>query len=214
MSYRREKIIHCNDLNGLFVGVLSKALNWKQKLIYDSHEFAINDIPNQSYYSIKAKYFLEKILIRFADQVIVVSDSIANEYSRLYNIKKPNLILNCPAYIEQNKNDIFRQNLGIKHDQLIFLYQGGLSGGRGIEILLKAFELRAELDCVLVCMGYGPLEEMVKGYSSRNQNIFYHPAVAQNILLDYTSSADFGILFYEDSCLNHRFCSPNKIFEY
>ena len=30
----------------------------------------------------------------------------------------------------------------------------------------------------------------------------------------YTSSADYGILFYEDSCLNHRYCSPNKIFEY
>jgi len=34
------------------------------------------------------------------------------------------------------------------------------------------------------------------------------------VLLSYTSSADYGILFYEDTCLNHRYCSPNKIFEY
>jgi len=33
-------------------------------------------------------------------------------------------------------------------------------------------------------------------------------------LLDYTSSADFGILFYENNCLNHDYCSPNKMFEY
>ncbi len=214
IGYRREKIIHCNDLGGLFVGVFSKAFNPSQKLIYDSHEFAINDVPYQSYLSIKVKYFLEKFLIRFASQVIVVSDSIANEYSRLYKIKKPNLVLNCPAYIEQKKNDIYRQNFGIGSNQLIFLYQGGLSGGRGIEILLKTFELRTDHDCVLVCMGHGPLEGLVQNYANHNQNIFYHPAVSPINLLDYTSSADFGISFIEDVCLSYRYCLPNKLFEY
>lgn len=213
-KYGREQIIHCNDLGGLFVGVMSKTFNWSQKLIYDSHEFAINDIPNQSQLSIKIKYFIERFLIRFSDSVIVVSDSIANEYSRIYQIKKPHIVLNCPSYIDQFKNEIFRKKFGIRKNQIIFLYQGGLSEGRGIEVMLQAFEALSDDRCVLVCMGYGPLVSMVQSYASRQANIFYHPAVKHNLLLDYTSSADFGLLFYEDSCLNHRFCSPNKIFEY
>jgi glycosyltransferase involved in cell wall biosynthesis len=63
-------------------------------------------------------------------------------------------------------------------------------------------------------MGYGPLEGLVREESQTNETIFFHPAVTPHELLNYTSSADYGILFYEDTCLNHRYCSPNKIFEY
>ena len=196
------------------MGCLTKLTSPKVKINYDSHEYAINDIPNQSSLSIKLKYFLEKTLIRFADEVIVVSNSIANEYVRLYNIPKPHLVLNCPAYKEQVKKNFFRENLLIRDDQKIFLYQGGLSKGRGIELLLNAF---SELDSdknVLVCMGYGPLESLIKEKSDESKTIFFHPAVKTDVLLNYTSSADYGVLFYEDTCLNHRYCSPNKMFEY
>ena len=63
-------------------------------------------------------------------------------------------------------------------------------------------------------MGYGPLEELVKNASQEYVNIYFHKAVSPEVLLEYTSSADFGILFYENSCLNHYYCSPNKMFEY
>jgi glycosyltransferase involved in cell wall biosynthesis len=66
----------------------------------------------------------------------------------------------------------------------------------------------------LVCMGYGPLENLIKNKSRCSNNIYAHQAVPPDILLKYTSSADYGVLFYEDTCLNHRYCSPNKIFEY
>lgn len=206
--------LNCNDLNALPVGVFVKLLNSKVKLVYDSHEYAINDVPNQSILSIKLKYFLERMLIRYVDHVIVVSDSIANEYVKLYNVKKPYLVLNCPAYTDQAKKNIFRNKFNIKQDQRIFLYQGGLSKGRGIEMLLQAFMNRREDNCVLVCMGYGVLEHEVKEHEKNSHNIFFHPAVDQKELLDYTASADIGLLFYENSCLNHDYCSPNKIFEY
>lgn len=212
--YRKFDVLHCNDLNGLFVGFCCKLTRPKIIIVYDSHEFAINDVPNQSALSIKLKKMLEGFLIRFAHSVINVSDSIANEYSRLYNIPKPHLVLNCPAYHEQPKRNLFRENLGIRADQTIFLYQGGLSKGRGIELLLEAF---SDLDTdknVLVCMGYGPLEGLIQEKAQQQNTVFFHPAVSPDVLLNYTSSADYGILFYEDTCLNHRYCSPNKIFEY
>lgn len=212
--YNRHDVVHCHDLNTLFTGTLIKWLNKRVKLVYDSHEFAINDIPNQSWWSIKARYCLERFLIRRADEVIVVSDSIANEYARMYSIKKPHLVLNCPPYVEQVKKDLFRQRLGIRRNQVIFLYQGGLSKGRGIEVLLQAFEQSDDDRCVLVCMGYGPLEGLVREFAQRCPLIHHHPAAAQNVLLDHTSSADFGVSLIEDSCLSYRYCLPNKLFEY
>ena len=93
------------------------------------------------------------------------------------------------------------------------MYQGGLSSGRGIEILLDAFK-QIDDDSVIVFMGYGPLEDMIKKASEEYGNIYFYPAVSPDILLDYTSSADFGISTIEDSCLSYRYCLPNKMFEY
>jgi glycosyltransferase involved in cell wall biosynthesis len=97
-----------------------------------------------------------------------------------------------------------------------------LSGGRGIEILVETFKIlhtknqKSEIknDVVIVFMGYGPLETLIKASAKEYKNIYFHQAVSPDVLLDYTCSADFGILFYENNCLNHEYCSPNKMFEY
>ena len=213
--YHDSEIIHCNDLNALPVGYfIKKFYNKDVKIVYDAHEYEINDKPNESPLSIKIKYFLEKHLITSADKVITVSDAIAEAYTRLYDIEKPALVLNTPLYQHIEKKDIFREVFQIKREQTIFLYQGGLSKGRGIETLLDAFKRIEDDRSVIVFMGYGPLEEMIKSASKMHHNIYFHPAVTQEVLLDHTSSADFGILFYENSCLNHYYCSPNKMFEY
>lgn len=214
LHYRKVDISHCNDLNALPVGVMIKLMNRRCRVIYDAHEYEINDIPHQSKASIKMRYLLERFLIRFADEVITVSDSIAQAYADMYHIPKPHLVLNCPPYQSQSKQNLFREHLNIGREQTIFLYQGGLGRGRGIEILLRAFDAMEDNQNVLVCMGYGPLEDEIKQKADVSENIFFHPAVSPEHLLQYTASADFGILFYEDNCLNHRYCSPNKMFEY
>ena len=124
------------------------------------------------------------------------------------------LELNTPLYKEINKKDIFRETFNIPKDKTIFLYQGGLSSGRGIDILLDTFKLIDDDKSIMVFMGYGKLEEQIIKASNAENNIYFHQAVAPDILLDYTSSADFGISTIEDSCLSYRYCLPNKMFEY
>lgn len=214
-QYKKSDIIHCNDLNSLPIGVIiKKFFNKNAKIVYDAHEYEINDVPNQSQRSIKIKYYVEKFFIKYADKVITVSNAIADEYVKLYNIEKPALVLNTPPYKEIQKKNIFRETLDIKEDQTIFLYQGGLSHGRGIEILLETFKTIDDENAVIVFMGYGSLENMIKKTSKEYKNIYLHQAVSPNVLLDYTSSADFGISTIEDSCLSYRYCLPNKLFEY
>lgn len=214
-KYRNKTdIVHCNDLNTLSIGFLIKKLSKSQiKIVYDAHEYE-TERNGLAGISKRLNKWLEKSLICYADQVITVSESIANEYSRLYLIKKPHLVLNCPVFSDITDKDYFRETLKIRPNQNIYLYQGGLSKGRGIDILLDAFSSFDDDNNVLVCMGYGPLEKHIQEQSRQHRTIFFHPAVLPDILLNYTASADYGISFIEDTCLSYRYCLPNKLFEY
>lgn len=213
-EYKNSDILHCNDLNALPIGVIvKKFFNKNVKIVYDAHEYE-TEIDGLKGIQKTLTKKLEKFLIKYADSVITVSDAIANEYVKLYNIKKPTLVLNTPPYKEIEKKDIFRETFNIGNDKTIFLYQGGLSSGRGIEILLKAFKTSNDKKSVIVFMGYGSLEKMISEHVESCENIYFHKAVAPDVLLDYTSSADFGISTIEDSCLSYRYCLPNKMFEY
>ena len=213
-NYKNSDIVHCNDLNTLPIGVIiKKFFNKNAKIVYDAHEYETETFHLKGIEK-KIVKIIEKYLIKYADKIITVSDSIANEYVKLYNIEKPALVLNTPLFKNIEKKDLFREKLGIKKDKTIFLYQGGLSKGRGIEVLLDAFKDINDNKSVIVFMGYGPLEKVIQEASKKYHNIYFHPAVSPDILLDYTSSADFGISTIEDSCLNYRYCLPNKMFEY
>jgi glycosyltransferase involved in cell wall biosynthesis len=222
---KRKDIIHCNDLKALPVGFLVKKLfNSQVKIVYDAHEY-----ETQMYGLSKLdKFFafiIEKNLISSADVVFTVSDSIADEYKKLYGIAKPTLIFNTPVYKDvtgsSQDDNVFRLKFNIAENQKIFIYQGGFSKSRGIESILVAFDqlntdFKGEKDSlpVVVFMGYGILLPLVLQFSNRCPNIFYHPAVKINEVFDYTKCADFGILYTENSCLNNFYCMPNKIFEY
>lgn len=213
---RSFDILHCNDLDALPVGVMSKWLHLgRQRVVYDAHEFEIDCDGPATRRRIRAKARLEGALIHHADAVITVSASIAKAYRRIYRIKTPALVLNCPPYREMagtcNK---FREELGIRGDQKIFLYQGGLSPGRGIEKFLQVFAELPTEDIVVVFMGYGPLEGTIKAAAAHGKNVFYRPAVSPAELLDYTASADFGLVFIEKTCKSYAWCLPNKFFEY
>ena len=213
-KFRKTDIIHCNDLNALPIGVFIKIfVNRKARVVYDAHEYETERHSTPA----RLKPLLRKVegwLLRRVDKVITVSDSIAQEYAHLYHIAKPALVLNCPPFSAVPRQDRFRQTLGIGPEQTIFLYQGGLTGGRGIEMLLDAFAQFESDRIVLVVMGYGELESQIKAAAAKSRTIFFHPAVAPDILLNYTASADYGISCIEDSCLSYRFCLPNKLFEY
>jgi len=121
-NYHNSNIIHCNDLNTLPIGVIIKRFfNHNTKIVYDAHEYetetnGLNGISKRLYKR------LEKYLIKYADHVITVSDSIANEYVRLYQIEKPSLILNTPPLRQKiNKKDLFRKKFNITR-QRICLY--------------------------------------------------------------------------------------------
>jgi len=212
-QYKNTDILHCNDLNALPIGVVvKKFFNKDIKIVYDAHEYEINDVPNQSKRSIKIKFLFEKFLIKYADKVITVSDAIANEYVKLYGIKKPVLVLNCPFYVEIEKKDIFREKFNIPNEDIIILYQGGLSERRGILEFAELVNNKKGMSYII--MGYGYLELKIKNFCENSNNVYFHEAVSPEVLLNYTSSADIGICIEENICKSWDYALPNKMFEY
>ena len=217
--YKNNDLFHCNDLHTLPIAlIIKKIFNCNVKIVYDAHEYE-TETHNLKGFTKKLIKVFEKLAIYHVDKVITVSDSIANEYTRLYGIKKPKIVLNTPFFQKIQKQNLFREKFNIQQDQIIFLYQGGLMKGRGIEILLDTFKsLSLEKNNinypVIVFLGYGPLASVIDEESKLYKNIYLHEAVSPKNLLDYTSSADFGISTIEDICLSYRYCLPNKMFEY
>ncbi len=214
LFYRKKdiKMINIHAISLLPFGVLLKYL-YKATLVYDTHELETETNGSRGLRKKLAK-FMEKSLIKKCDIVFVVSENIADWYEKEYDIIRPVVVKNAPRLIGSKKTNHFRENLDIKDNSIIVLYQGGLSKGRGVDLLLECFKQRDDDKVVIVFMGYGEIEEDIKIASKERNNIFFHPAVAPEIVLDYTSSADFGIHMIQNTCLNHYYCLPNKLFEY
>lgn len=208
----KPEILHCHDLTGLIVGFLYKLKNKEVFTIYDCHEFQ-TEVKNLSYAKKKLLFLIEKICIFYADSFVTVSDAIAKNYEYRYGIKKPVLILNCPKeMIATNEKLNLKKILGFNEDEPLYIYQGSLSKGRGIELILSAFKSLPHKNVVF--MGNGPLKDQIKSTSKDHSNIKFYESVPVDEVLKYTSSADVGICLTDKSCLNHIFCLPNKFFEY
>lgn len=215
MQCKNVNIIHCNDLEPLPIAMLVKLLSFnKVKVVYDAHEYEteINGLTGIRKFFTKV---MERILIKFVDKFITVNEAIEHEYQELYGLKETNVVLNVPNTVVALRNsNIFREKFSIPDTSKIFLYQGGLGNGRGIKVLLDAFAKLHDKDVCIVFMGYGILENLIKEYSKKYTNIFYHEAVAPQEVLNYTCSADYGISLIENVCLSYYYALPNKFFEY
>lgn len=209
---KRIAVINVHTLGLLPLGLLLKKL-YKAKLVYDAHELETEKNGLKDFRQ-KISKWLERKLIKQADMTIVVSESIADWYANEYSIARPPVVLNAPNKRALKTNNYFREQLGIREDQLILLYQGGLAAGRGVHLILDAFKARTDNKVVAVFMGYGELADDIKQAAEKHGNIFFHPAVPPNVVLEYTSSADVGIHLIQNTCLNHDYCMPNKLFEY
>lgn len=210
---RQADFIHCNDLDTLPVGWCIRTFGKNKKIIYDAHEFEIDQQANASPWRKKLLFGAERFFIRKASGVLTVGEKIADEYARLYPIARPTVVMNCPHRKERCRSTLLREKFRIAPDEKLFIYQGAFMPGRGIERLLEAFETLPSR-YKIVFMGYGSLEEKIKEKAARFPTIFYHPPVPYREILAYTASADYGMALIEDVCFSYRNALPNKFFEY
>lgn len=208
----KPKVVNAHALSVLPFALLAKYL-FQAAIVYDAHELETEQVSGMNLRK-KLSKWLERKLIYKVNLMFVVSESIADWYVKHYNINRPSVVLNAPKRRELKSNNHFREQLPIRDEQIILLYQGGLFSGRGVQLILDAFKARTDDKIVVVFMGYGELEQDIKSAALTSNNIFFFPAVPPQIVLEYTSSADLGISLIERTCLSYYYCMPNKLFEY
>lgn len=186
------------------------------KLVYDSHELYIeqgfSESEKQRWKSIEEKY------IKACDAVITVNPSIAAELEHRYHISPVNVIYNAlDCTYTPTKKNYFHRIFNLPSDRKILLLQGGLSVGRNLETLIDTIAHIQNQNVDLVILGDGQLRHALEKRAIKlgiQHRIYFHPAVPQEQLLDYTQSADAGIIPYQANCLNNYYCTPNKLFEF
>lgn len=212
--YRKTpmNVIHCHDLAPLPIAVHLKRITGA-RLIYDAHELESERNGLHGIRQIISRK-LEKILIPYVDQVISVSPSIVHWYKSNFPSRNVNLVRNIPenSVINNPEKVSLKFQLGVPIDSVLFLYLGGYTSGRGIETILKAFQVDAVKHHV-VFMGYGPLEKQIKIAQESCNRIHTLDPVRPNEVINYIRGADVGLCLIEDTCLSYRYCLPNKLFE-
>lgn len=208
----KPQIIHCSDYLFLPLAVLIKLFTGS-KLIYDAHEL---ESQTNSISKLQSTYvlLLEKLLWPFIDFTFYVSETIKDWYETNVGEKKSEVILNSPVLpVKVGNSNYFRSYFQIPKEMKIFIYLGMLSRGRGINLAIDVFK-ELENSAAIIFMGHGEKEQEVKEFSETSSNIFMHPPVPHEKVVEITSSADFGYCMLENASLSDFFCLPNKLFEY
>jgi glycosyltransferase involved in cell wall biosynthesis len=209
-------VYHGHDLNALPVAWWSRH-KLGGKLIYDSHEI-YTETSNLRRLERKVAALVERFLIRRVDAVITIHDTAADELARRYGVPKPSVVKNCPRIPPGcNRTTRLKDAIGLADSDLIVLYQGGFTKGRGLPHLIQAMTYLPE-HMKLVMMGWGRIEPELRVLTEElgllDCRVFFIPPVPQNELLHWTASANVGVIPYQAVSLNNYLCMPNKLFEY
>ena len=211
---REVACINCHSLSVLPLSVLIKW--WKRcTLVYDPHELETETRGLRGKAQSLAR-IVERTLIGQANAVCVVNASIARWYQQRYGLDKVWVVRNVPVRMTSTplRQGMLRQRIGLAEmtDGKLFIYQGLLAPGRGIDVLIDAFRQLPQHHVVF--MGYGEMQDRVLAASAELANVHFVPAVPPGEIRDYTSDADAGIALIENECLSYYLCLPNKLFEY
>lgn len=202
-------IYHFHDPELIPIGLLLKLK--RKKVIYDAHEDHPKDVFEKLWPMplkiITFIYFsiLEKLASILFNRIVAATPHIASKYPD----RKTILIRNFPILELIDKS----RKRAIKSDNLILIYQGGITKLRGVKKIIEALEkMNEKIELCLFGKWEIGLEDECKKLDGWKKTK-YIGIVNQEELYGYGKSADIGLINYLSSP-NNDDSLPNKPFEY
>jgi glycosyltransferase involved in cell wall biosynthesis len=160
--------------------------------------------------------WLERRWAQRADAVVTVNDAYADLLVGQLGVPRPVVLMNLPERWSPPvpRPDLIRAAVGIEPGTAVVIYQGGLMTGRGIEEAMDA--ILDVPDAVLVLLGFGQLRSTLVSAVSKPPyagKVFVLDPVPPADLVSWTASADVSVMAIQPTSLNHRFTTPQKLFE-
>lgn len=220
-------VYHCHEPGSLFVCAILKVLRGK-KLIYDAHEHYPSLIAEDSLFPdfIRplVRFFAdvtERVLVRFADAVITVNESLQKHYEQIG--KGASVIYNFPDLKNFNpdkKNDRLEKKYA---QNKIVIYEGGVSRKRGLDKFILALPkvrkvvLNVEFLVVGKLFDTSDFEKWIEDYLKKQklqetfEMIGWKP---HEEVVNYINISDVGIILFQPTHYNNLIGLPIKLFEY
>ncbi len=218
-----EDAVEPADLwHGMWAGSLPALGRLRRKhggrTIYDSRDIYLHSRAFDRMGRIRrgALLQIERHWARAADAVVTVNDAYADIIARTLHVARPAVVMNCPARWTppEPPPDRIRAALALSPATAVVLYQGNLITERGIE---EAMDAILEIPgAVLVLLGYGSLRESLIERAAAppfEDRVFVLPPVPPSELLEWTASSDVMVMAIQPTTLNHRYTTPQKLFE-
>ena len=198
-------VIHACDFDTILPALCCKWL-YKKKIVYDIFDFYADHLRRTPELIKDWIRILDYFAVRSADSVIIVDDS-RREQIKPANPNQVTVIYNSPG-------DVFPQLQG-RRDQLgenlRLVYVGLLQVERGLLELLQV--LNSHPSWHLDIAGFGGDQKVIMEAAQQIENIKWHGRIPYQKTLKLTAGCDVSIATYDPSIENHRYASPNKIFE-
>ena len=193
--------IHACDFDTVLPAFFMQRVFGK-KLVYDIFDFAADSFNVPSWLSRLIRR-LDLWIINRVDTV-VLADERRREQIEGSTPRRLEVIYNSPMRVGKPARATDWNGLAIA-------YVGILGEGRSLRQMLDVVASRP--DWRLEIAGFGPLEDLIRGKSEEFPNIIFHGRVDYETALAINARAHVMFAIYDPSVKNHKYSSPNKLFE-
>jgi len=198
-------LIHACDFDTVIPALFCKCLYGK-KVVYDVFDFYADHLRATPGWIKAIIRRLDLVAVSWADALILVDES-RREQIRGGRPKRVIVINNSPRdrYHDlhlkvQEKGQVFR-----------LVYVGLLQLERGLWELLEVMERHP--NWTLELAGFGGDQDLVLERVEGLDNVRWHGRIPYSRALELTAASDVSVATYDPEIPNHRYASPNKIFE-
>lgn len=207
LTHRRAyQAVHACDFDTVLPAYLVSRLFGK-KVVYDIFDFYADHLRATPQWVKRAIRWLDLKVIGRVDAVILV-DEIRQEQIAAADSRQVIIIYNTPEEAPSS-TDVARQEADDRGLRLAYI--GLLHVERG---LLPVLELLARhADWHLNLAGFGGDEALIVPRATALPNVLFHGRVPYSQALEMMAESDVLLALYDPTIPNHRYASPNKIFE-
>jgi len=198
-------VLHACDFDTVLPCLVMKMIFGK-KLVYDIFDFYPDHLRNTPLWVKQTIRRLDYWIINMADAVILVDDA-RREQIKETRPRRLFIIYNSP----QDSTYNYSVHISSLKGGLHLTYVGLFQKERGLLEVISLLNRHPEW--TLDMAGFGGDEEAIYKACKDIPNIHWHGQVDYDKALHLSSQADVLFATYDPSIPNHRYSSPNKLFE-
>ena len=200
---KQYDIIHACDFDTILPSLILKTVSGK-KVVYDIFDFYADHLRKTPAFLKKMVGWLDRIAINRANAVILADES---RKEQIHGTRTRHLEVIC------NTPEDLAVNLEESRNKSAFsiAYVGLLQVERGLLELLQVMEKHPEWKLTLA--GFGGDEQRLQKAAARLPNVTWLGRIRYEEALRISAAADALVATYDPSIPNHKYASPNKLYE-